>query len=102
MLLHPPRKRRSCQSGRILEDHPKPAIEATIAKKARKPKKVAQPIQYWTDRETDALFRVVRSTRNLRNIALFEVLYHRGLRATEVGLLQMTDLQLGKQTPFCP
>ncbi len=71
------------------------------SKKTRKLKKTSKPIQYLTDLEKDALFRVVRAAKNLRDIAIFEVAYHRGLRASEVGLLRMTDLQLEKGRLFC-
>ena len=48
-------------------------------------------VQYLNEEELAALFRSIDSPRDT---ALFEVAYHRGLRASEVGLLQFGDLRL--------
>jgi integrase len=44
--------------------------------------------QYLTPEELTRLFRAIDSTRD---IAIFRLAYHRGLRATEVGMLQVED-----------
>jgi len=45
-------------------------------------------IKYLTEEEIARLFKVIDSVRDR---AIFRVGYHRGLRASEVGLLQMSD-----------
>lgn len=50
--------------------------------------KTTRNIKYMTEEELTRLFRVITSVRDK---AIFRVGYHRGLRATEVGLLQMSD-----------
>lgn len=44
--------------------------------------------KYMTTEEIQALFRVIKSKRDK---AIFRLTYHRGLRAHEVGLLEMAD-----------
>ena len=46
------------------------------------------PLKYLSDDEIEALFKVIPTVRNK---ALFRLIYHRGLRASEPGLLQMSD-----------
>jgi integrase len=48
-------------------------------------------VQYLNEEELVALFRCISSPRDT---AIFEVAYHRGQRATEVGLTQVSDLRL--------
>jgi type 1 fimbriae regulatory protein FimB len=48
-------------------------------------------LQYLQEDEVRALFAAIDSPRDM---AIFEVAYHRGLRASEVGLLQISDLRL--------
>ena len=52
-------------------------------------------VQFLTAEETGALFAAVVAGRNPRDLAIFEVAYHRGLRASEVGLLAFEHLRLG-------
>src|SRR3954452_8181111 len=52
--------------------------------------KSTRNIKYLTNEEIAKLFSVITSTRDR---AIFRVAYHRGLRASEVGLLRMTDYQ---------
>jgi site-specific recombinase XerD len=54
----------------------------------------ARKIRFLTQAELRALFRVI--TRK-RDRALFLVAYRHGLRASEVGLLQVEDLNLAQQ-----
>ena len=48
-------------------------------------------VQYLNEEELAAMFRCISSPRDT---AIFEVAYHRGQRATEVGLTQFSDLRL--------
>lgn len=45
-------------------------------------------IKYMTEEELTRLFRVITTARDR---AIFRLAYHRGLRASEIGLLQMGD-----------
>lgn len=54
----------------------------------RMPKRPSQEVQYLTEEEIERLFAAIRSPRDL---AIFRVAYHRGLRASEIGLLQLSD-----------
>ena len=57
-----------------------------MTKTPRKPQKTLP--KYLTTGEIDALFAVIRAPRDR---ALFRVTYHRGLRASEIGILQLSD-----------
>src|SRR5690349_16525774 len=46
--------------------------------------------KYLTTREIDALFGVIRDARDR---AIFRLTYHRGLRASEIGKLALTDFR---------
>jgi site-specific recombinase XerD len=50
-------------------------------------------IQYLTETETAALFRAIKAGGSQRDLAIFELAYHRGLRATEIGMLKMAHLR---------
>ncbi len=52
------------------------------------PRRARPEIQYLTEQEVERLFSVIRDPRDL---AMFRVAYHRGLRAREIGLLQLAD-----------
>src|ERR1700730_16121962 len=54
-------------------------------------------VQYLNEDELAALFRSIEGARDL---AIFEVAMHRGLRAGEVGLLQVCDLRLAARRLF--
>lgn len=54
-------------------------------------------VQFLTAEEAAALFAAIAAARSPRDLALFEVAYHRGLRASEVGLLQMEHLRIGQR-----
>lgn len=54
-------------------------------------------IQFLTSQELDALFAAIRAGGSERDLALFEVAYHRGLRASEVGLLKIGHLRLAQR-----
>ena len=59
---------------------------------AKKPKKRAKragdEIKYFTEAEIERFFKVIKSTRDR---AIFRIMYHRGLRAAEVGMIQLSD-----------
>jgi len=52
---------------------------------------------YLTESEAEKFFRAIKSNRDR---ALFQIIYHRGLRAHEAGLLQMSDLDMKDGTLF--
>jgi integrase len=54
----------------------------------RTPRKRRVAVKYLKEEEIDALFRAITDKRDT---ALFRLAYHRGLRASEVGLLQLSD-----------
>src|SRR5689334_18652293 len=55
-------------------------------------------IQYLEAGEIDRFFGAVRASADVMHVALFEMAYHRGLRASEVGLLRREDLDLSAET----
>jgi site-specific recombinase XerC len=57
------------------------------APRQRKPRKT-ETVKYLSEEQLDQFFRVIK---NPRDIAIFRVIYHRGLRASEVALLQLSD-----------
>jgi integrase len=75
-----------------------PSEETDSLKKPRKQAKAPPRIRrayttnpdssYLTQSEVDALFRVIRTPRDR---AIFRLVYHRGLRSSEPGLLQLSD-----------
>ncbi len=67
-----------------------PAPNAAPKKKSQK----RDQIKYLTEAETQALMHAVEAGKNARDLALFRLAYHRGLRASEVGLLRMEHLNL--------
>lgn len=48
-------------------------------------------IKHFSEQEIDRFFRVIDSPRDR---AIFRLMYHRGLRASEIALLQMSDVDL--------
>jgi type 1 fimbriae regulatory protein FimB len=65
-----------------------------ISRRARKKKR---EVQYLTEDELGQLFRAIASAGSVRDLALFEVAYHRGLRASEVALVQLGHLRLNQK-----
>ncbi len=57
-----------------------------------------QPGDYLTK---DELRRLLSSIRSPRDQALFRVAYRHGLRASEVGLLRVSDVDLKRRRIFC-
>lgn len=71
---------------------------ALSAKKRKAPAYVYDAeSNYLTEAESEKFFSGIR---RLRDKALFQVIYHRGLRAHEAGLLQMSDLNMKDGTLF--
>jgi integrase len=56
-------------------------------KKVRKP----ETIKYLTDDQIGKLFSVIKSPRDT---AMFRLAYHRGLRAREIGMIQLADVRM--------
>jgi type 1 fimbriae regulatory protein FimB len=70
-----------------------PAMPSAATKKAKKSKRTnpGDTIKYLNESEVSRLFSVIKSPRDT---AIFRLAYHRGLRATEVGMIQMSDLRM--------
>jgi integrase len=62
--------------------------ESKRRKRQRRPYTQNPDSQYLTKSEIDALFNVIKSPRE---VAIFRLMLHRGLRASEPGLLQLSD-----------
>lgn len=60
-------------------------------KTAKKVSGVDAPILYLDETEIGRLFLVLKEHGTVRDRAIFTVGFHRGLRASEVGLLKMSD-----------
>lgn len=58
----------------------------------RKPCK-ADTLKYWTEQQVSQFFSHIDDPRDL---AMFRVIYHRGLRASEVGRIQLQDYQVSR------
>lgn len=54
-------------------------------------------VQFLNAEELAALFAAIHASGSERDLALFEVAYHRGLRASEVGLLKIGHLRLAQR-----
>src|SRR6185295_616593 len=73
-----------------------PMVKTMDLKQQKTPKSRARKykegdVQYLNEEELAALFRSIDPTRDM---AIFEVAFHRGLRASEVGLLKVSGLRL--------
>lgn len=74
------------RAGQPLSADAQPAAQEPTSRKARKK---PEAIKYLNEEELARLFAAVRAGGNPRDIALFEVAYHRGLRASEVALIEL-------------
>jgi site-specific recombinase XerD len=63
-------------------------------------KRADRKISYLTEPELKALFVAIEAGKSVRDLAIFEVGYGRGLRASEVGLIQMAHLRLEAKRIF--
>ena len=64
---------------------------ATMAPKADKPRKRRQredTVKYLSEDQLERFFAVIE---NPRDVAIFRLIYHRGLRASELGKIQLAD-----------
>ena len=57
-------------------------------------KRGQRKISYLTEPELAALFMAIETGKSARDLAIFEVGYGRGLRVSEVGLIQLAHLRL--------
>jgi integrase len=74
-------------------------LDQAQAKRAGKPRRRSydqNSHQYLEEAEIDAL--ISAASANPRDVAIFEVAYHRGLRASEVGMLKVDDVRLGQRS----
>jgi integrase len=72
----------------------KPGEESAVAAKPKKrAKSRTKSIKYFTKEETDRFFKVIDSPRDR---AIFRVMYLRGLRASEVGMIQLADWNISR------
>src|SRR2546425_7554664 len=62
-------------------------IEGSSKPQKRKPRK-KDAVKYLSEEQLEQFFRVIKSPRDT---AIFRLIYHRGLRASEVGKLQLSD-----------
>src|SRR5262245_40165602 len=62
-------------------------LQALLAKPKRKPRKT-DTLKYLSEEQVEKYFSVIKDARD---IAMFRVIYHRGLRASEVGKIQLSD-----------
>jgi integrase len=54
--------------------------------------------KYLITEEIDALLRTIKSQRNFqRDLAIFTLAYQHGLRASEIGMIQMRDYSPGRR-----
>lgn len=60
-------------------------------KKPAKKKRGGAEIKYLTEPELEKFFRAIDKAGSVRDRAIFRIMYHRGLRAREVGMLQLSD-----------
>jgi len=72
-------------------------LKKTKTAKSRARKYKPGDVQYLDEAELALLFGRISAPRDL---AIFEVAYHRGLRASEVGLQQFSDLRLSARRLF--
>jgi site-specific recombinase XerD len=63
-------------------------------------KRADRKISYLTEPELRALFMAIEAGKSARDLAIFEVGYGRGLRASEVGLIQIAHLRLEAKRIF--
>ncbi len=64
------------------------ALAAAAPPKKRRTRTPSRPVTRLTESEVQAFFRVLK---NPRDIAIFRLAYHRGLRASEIGELNYSD-----------
>lgn len=65
----------------------------TMKPRKKRAKARTETIKYLTEEETAKFFKSIDSTRDR---AIFMVMYKRGLRASEIGMLQLSDWQIAR------
>lgn len=73
------------------------SVVSPAATPPARPRRVKKQPLYLQHEELDRLFRVIHSVRDR---ALFRVAYHAGLRASEVGLLELRDVDLHNESIY--
>jgi type 1 fimbriae regulatory protein FimB len=64
-----------------------PAVAKKVSAKKKK-KRGGSEITYLTEHELDRFFKCIESVRDR---AIFRIMYHRGLRAREIAMIQLAD-----------
>ena len=70
-----------------------PTISPVGAAPNRTKKRASYGVKYLTEEELSRFFAAVNASGSVRNVAVFRVMLHRGLRVSEVGLLRMEDFR---------
>lgn len=70
-------------------------LEKKLGRKSKK-RSTDSPILYLEDDEVGAL--IAAAQKSVRDVAIFEVAWHHGTRASEVGLIQVSDVRLGQRS----
>jgi integrase len=71
-------------------------VTKQLSRGERGPRKAQKEATYLTEEEIERFFRVIRS---IRDRAIFRLMYHRGLRASEPGRLMYQDYRPGPGRP---
>lgn len=78
-------------------DHASHDAGSPSAPRPRGKRNSPKRVQFLCTEELAALFAAIHAGGSERDLALFEVAYHRGLRASEVGLLKVGHLRLAQR-----
>lgn len=75
-------------------------LQAKIAERQRSAKRSysEKSIQYLEEQEIEALLDAASASKNPRDVAILEIAWHHGLRASEIGLLKIEDVHLGQRS----
>jgi integrase len=84
-------RKTTAKTGRVLDYNQKLKLTKKAPKKAKKRRRRNLP-PYLTVPEKERFFRAVDSVRDR---AIFRMLYHHGLRASEIGKLDLSDFRQG-------
>jgi len=68
---------------------------AAVSAPTKKPRKRRTQVKNFTPHEIDLFFKAID---NPRDYAIFRLMYHRGLRASEIGMLQMSNVDMRAET----
>jgi integrase len=70
---------------------------SALAKRPQKQRRALKEPSVLTQAEKDRFFKVIKSVRDR---SIFRLLYHCGMRASEIGLLQLSDYREGNSLDF--